>query len=87
MTGAARRFPALASGTPPLAVVPISPEAGATATTAAARFRSDATGMAERHRRFLEEEAAGIASDTECRAFLALRGTDRPFAAAGRGER
>lgn len=76
MTHPVRRFPALVSGALLLAGAPISPEAGAAAPTAAVRSQSDATGMAERHRRFLEEEAVYIVSETERRAFLALSGED-----------
>ncbi len=79
MTRTVRRFPALASGTLLLAVAPISPEAGATAPVApiaAIRFQSDETGMAERHRRFLEEEVVYLISETERRAFLSLAGED-----------
>lgn len=75
-----RRFFALASGTVLLAAAPGTPEpvrpAPPTVRPAANPPQAPQPGMAERHRRFLEEEVAYIVSETERRAFLALSGED-----------
>ena len=51
-------------------------EAAATVPTVSLRPQSPETEMAERHRRFFEEEAVYLLSETERRAFLSLSGED-----------
>ena len=76
MTHTVRRFPEIAAGTLLLAVSTGAAAAGTILPTTAIRVQAGVTEMAERHRRFLEEEVAYLISETERRAFLSLSGED-----------
>lgn len=72
-----RRFPALvAASLLAAAGSPGASEAETTVPAAAPRPQPPGTGMAERHRRFFEEDAVYLLSETERRAFLSLAGED-----------
>lgn len=71
-----RRYLAVGFGFPLLAVSAGAAAAGTILPTPAIRVQAEVPEMAERHRRFLEEEVAYIVSETERRAFLSLSGED-----------
>ena len=76
MTHTVRRFPEIAAGTLLLVVSAGAAAAGTILPTTAIRVQAGVTEMAERHRRFLEEEVVYLISETERRAFLSLSGED-----------